>query len=161
MKLVIDGYGKSIHKKDNQIIIHEKDQIIDSIRASEISDITVVGKGYMTFDALDLMAENNIKLIAINPRGRLTYTLESPDWQSDTPCCAICSSNHGFRTGSECIYAHSEASLLQNVSQRQDIALVRVCRQKSHNEVYSPAFYQGKIAGTVRIQNQSEGSSNA
>lgn len=28
------------------------------------------------------MAENNIKLIAINPRGQLTYTLESPDWQN-------------------------------------------------------------------------------
>ena len=36
----------------------------------------------MTFDALDLMAENNIKLIAINPRGQLTYTLESPDWRN-------------------------------------------------------------------------------
>ena len=82
MKLVIDGYGKSIHKKDNQIVIHEKDEILDSIRASEISDITVIGKGYLTFDALDLMAENNIKLIAINPRGQLTYTLESPDWQN-------------------------------------------------------------------------------
>ena len=32
----------------------------------------------MTFDALNLMAENNIKLIAINPRGQLTYTLEAP-----------------------------------------------------------------------------------
>ena len=28
------------------------------------------------------MAENNIKLIAINPRGQLTYTLESPDWRN-------------------------------------------------------------------------------
>ena len=28
------------------------------------------------------MAENNIKLIAINPRGQLTYTLESPDRQN-------------------------------------------------------------------------------
>jgi len=82
MKLVIDGYGKSIHKKDNRIVIHEKDQIIDSIRASEINDITVIGKGYLTFDALDLMAEHNIKLIAINPRGQLTYTLESPDWRN-------------------------------------------------------------------------------
>lgn len=36
----------------------------------------------MTFDALDLMAKNNIKLIAINPRGQLTYTLESPDWRN-------------------------------------------------------------------------------
>ncbi len=82
MKLIIDGYGKSIHKKDNQIVIHEKDQIIDSIRANEINDITITGKGYMTFDALNLMAENNIKLIAINPRGQLTYTLESPDWRN-------------------------------------------------------------------------------
>ena len=82
MKLVIDGYGKSIHKKDNQIVIYEKDKIIDSIRASEINDITIIGKGYITFDALDLMAENNIKVIAINPRGQLTYTLESPDWRN-------------------------------------------------------------------------------
>ena len=82
MKLVIDGYSKSIHKKDNQIVIHEKDEIIDSIKASEISDITVVGKGYVTFDALNLMALNDIKLIAINPRGELTYTLESPDWRN-------------------------------------------------------------------------------
>lgn len=82
MKLVIDGYGKSIHKKDNQIAIHEKDQIIDSIKANEITDITIVGKGYVTFDALNLMAEKNIKLIAINPWGHLTYTLESPHWRN-------------------------------------------------------------------------------
>ena len=79
MKLIIDGYNKSIHKKDNQITIHEKDEILDSIKASKINDITVVGKGYVTFDALNLIAENNIKLISINTRGQLTYTLESPD----------------------------------------------------------------------------------
>lgn len=82
MKLVIDGYNKSIHKKDNQIVIHEKDEIIDSIKASTVTDITIIGKGYVTFDALDLMAQNNIKLIAINPRGQLTYVLESPDWRN-------------------------------------------------------------------------------
>lgn len=49
--------------------IHEKDEIVDSIKANDITDITLVGKGYVTFDALNLMAENNIKLIAINPRG--------------------------------------------------------------------------------------------
>ena len=82
MKIVIDGYNKSIHKKDNQLVIHEKDEILDSIKASAISDITIIGKGYVTFDALNLMAENNIKLISINPRGELTYTLESPDWRN-------------------------------------------------------------------------------
>lgn len=79
MKIVIEGYNKSIHKKDNQLVIYEKDEILDSIKASAIDDITVTAKGYVTFDALDLMAQNNIKLISINPRGELNYTLESPE----------------------------------------------------------------------------------
>lgn len=82
MKLIIDGYNKSLHKRDNQIVIHEKDEILDSIKASTIDDITIVGKGHVTFDALELMALNNIKLIAINPQGQLTYTLESPNWRN-------------------------------------------------------------------------------
>lgn len=82
MKIVIDGYNKSIHKKDNQLLIYEKDEILDSIKASKINDITVVGKGFVTFDALTLMAQNNIKLISINPKGQLTYTIESPDWRN-------------------------------------------------------------------------------
>ena len=79
MKIVIDEYNKSIHKKDNQIVIHEKDKIIDSIKASSVNDITITGKGYITFDALNLIAENNIKFMAINPKGQLRYVLESPD----------------------------------------------------------------------------------
>ena len=82
MKIIIDGYNKSIHKKDNQLVIHEKDEILDSIKASNINDITIVGKGYITFDALDLMAQNNIKLISVNPRGELTYTLQSHSWEN-------------------------------------------------------------------------------
>lgn len=82
MKLIIDGYKKSIHKKDNQIVIHEKDEIIDSIKANLINNIIIIGKGYVTFDALNLIAENDIKLIAINPQGQLTYTLLSPDFRN-------------------------------------------------------------------------------
>ena len=79
MKLIIEGYNKSIHKKDNQLVIHEKDEVLDSIKASSVTDITITGKGYITFDALNLIAENNIKLIAIDPRGMLKYCIESPD----------------------------------------------------------------------------------
>ena len=82
MKIIIDGYNKSIHKKDNQLQVHEKDKIIDSIKASEINDITIQGKGHITFDALNLIAEHNIKLIAINPRGEITYTIQSPHIQN-------------------------------------------------------------------------------
>ena len=79
MKIVIDGYNKSVHKKDNQLVIYENDKILDSIKASIIDDITITAKGHITFDALELMASNNIKLISINPRGELIYTLESPE----------------------------------------------------------------------------------
>ncbi len=82
MKLIIDGYNKSIHKKDNQIVIQEKNEIIDSIKANTVTVITIIGKGYVTFDALNLIALNNIKLISINPRGQLLYTLESPDYRN-------------------------------------------------------------------------------
>ena len=77
----MDTTNQSI-RKITRLLLHEKDEILDSIKASKINDITIVGKGYVTFDALDLMAEKNIKLISINPRGELTYTLESPDWRN-------------------------------------------------------------------------------
>ena len=67
-------------KKITKLLLYEKDEILDSIKALTINDITIIGKGHITFDALTLMAENNIKLISINPKGQLTYTLESPDW---------------------------------------------------------------------------------
>lgn len=79
MKLLIDGYNKSIHKKDNQLVIHEKSEILDSIKASKIKDITIIGKGYITFDALNLIAKNNIKLISLDYTGKLNYVLESPN----------------------------------------------------------------------------------
>ena len=82
MNIIIDGFNKSIHKKDNQIIIKEKENILDSIKASHISSIVIIGKGYVTFDALTLIAQNNIKLISFDYFGKLNYILESPDWRN-------------------------------------------------------------------------------
>lgn len=44
MKLLIDGYGKSIHKKDNQLLVKEKDTEIYRINIRKVSDITIVGR---------------------------------------------------------------------------------------------------------------------
>ena len=82
MDIIIEGYNKSLHKKDNQIIIKEKDDILDSINANKISSILIIGKGYITFDALTLISKNNIKLISFDYFGRLNYILESPDWRN-------------------------------------------------------------------------------
>ena len=66
MKLIIDGYNKTLRKKDNQIVVMEKDNEIYRISANKVSDITIMTKGHITFDALNLMAKNNINLISIN-----------------------------------------------------------------------------------------------
>lgn len=79
MKIVLDGYNKKIGKKDNQIVIYENDEIRDSIKASKINDIVISGKGHVTFDALNLMATNNIKMIGIDHIGHVNYILDAPN----------------------------------------------------------------------------------
>lgn len=77
MKLIIEGYNKSIHKKDNQIQIKEKGTEIYKIPVKEIENITIVGKGYITFDALSILSKNNIQVISINYYGQIEYILQS------------------------------------------------------------------------------------
>lgn len=47
MKLIIDGYNKTLRKKDNQIVVMEKDNEIYRISANKVSDITIMAKGYI------------------------------------------------------------------------------------------------------------------
>lgn len=79
MKLIIEGFNKSIHKKGKQIIIKEKEEIIDSINIEKITDITIIGKGQISFDALNLISNYNIKLMSFDYFGHLNYVLESPN----------------------------------------------------------------------------------
>lgn len=82
MNILIEGFNKSVHKKDNQIVIRQKDIVLDSIKANQISSLVIIGKGYVTFDALTLMAENNTKVISFDYTGKLNYLMESPDWRN-------------------------------------------------------------------------------
>lgn len=79
MKLIIEGFNKSIHKKGKQIIIKEKEEIIDSITIEKLTDITIIGKGHISFDALNLISKYNIKLMSFDYFGHLNYVLESPN----------------------------------------------------------------------------------
>ena len=42
MNILIEGFNKSIHKKDNQIVIKEKDIVLDSIKANQISSLVII-----------------------------------------------------------------------------------------------------------------------
>ncbi len=77
MRLIIDGYGKSIRKRDNQIVIKEGKEELNYYLAKDISQILILGKGSVTFDALDLMSENGVDLISIDWKGKIKYKLSS------------------------------------------------------------------------------------
>ena len=145
MKLIIEGYNKSIHKKDNQIVIHEKDQILDSIKASTINDITIIGKGHITFDALTLIAENNIKLISINPKGQLTYTLESPDWANvelKKQQYKLSENEKGLKISLELINAKikNQKGVLKTLNKNKQLKRVSVTREKMNDYINQLEF---------------------
>ena len=77
MKLVVDGYGKSIRKRDNQIVIKEDDKELDFFLAKDLEQILILGKGSITFDALELLAENDVDCLSIDWRGDVKYRLAS------------------------------------------------------------------------------------
>lgn len=79
MRLVIDGFGKSVSKRDNQIIIKENNKEIKYFRAKDISQILFTGKVSITFDALSLLSEYDIDCVSINWKGEVDYRLSPPE----------------------------------------------------------------------------------
>lgn len=79
MRLIIDGFNKTINKRDNQIVIKEDGKEIDYFLPKDLKQIIILGKGAITFDAIALLAEANVDLIAINWRGEIKYRLASKE----------------------------------------------------------------------------------
>ena len=79
MKIIVDGFGKSVTKRDNQIVIKENGKEVDYYLAKDLSQILLTGKGSITFDALTLLAENDVDCVSINWKGHVDYRLSSPD----------------------------------------------------------------------------------
>lgn len=79
MRLLIDDFGKSISRRDNQIVIKKDGKEIDYFLASDLEQIIILGKGSITFDAIGLLADNDVDLIAIDWRGNIRYRLASKE----------------------------------------------------------------------------------
>ncbi|MDR1820385.1 MAG: CRISPR-associated endonuclease Cas1 [Methanobrevibacter sp.] len=79
MRIIVDGFGKSVTKRDNQIIIKENGKEKDYFLVKDISQVIITGKGSITFDACRLLAQNDVDLIAINWKGYLDYRLTPPE----------------------------------------------------------------------------------
>ena len=140
MDIIIDGYNKSLHKKDNQIIIKEKDDILDSINANKISSILIIGKGYITFDALTLISKNNIKLISFDYFGHLNYILESPDWRNvklKKYQYQLSENIKGIKIAKELIKSKmiNQKSTLTTLNKRKKIDEINILKNKISNEI--------------------------
>lgn len=140
MDIIIDGYNKSLHKKDNQIIIKEKDNILDSINANKISSILIIGKGYITFDALTLISKNNIKLISFDYFGHLNYILESPDWRNvklKKYQYQLSENIKGIKIAKELIKSKmiNQKSTLTTLNKRKKIDEINILKNKISNEI--------------------------
>lgn len=79
VRLVVDGYGKFIGKNDNQIVIKENGYELDYFLAEELSQVIITGKGSVSFDALKLMAINNVDVLVLNWTGDIIYRLSPPE----------------------------------------------------------------------------------
>ena len=79
MRLIIDGFNKTINKRDNQIVIKENGGEVDYFLPKDLKQIIILGKGAITFDAIALLAEKNVDLIAINWKGDIKYRLASKE----------------------------------------------------------------------------------
>ena len=77
MRLIIDGFDKSIRKRDNQIVIKEEGKEVDFFLPKDLKQIIIIGKGAITFDAIALLAAADVDLIAIDWRGNIQYRLAS------------------------------------------------------------------------------------
>ena len=79
MRIIVDGFGKTVAKRDNQIVIKENGKEEDYFRIDEISQVLITGKGSITFDALSLLAEHEVDCVSINWRGHVDYMLSAPE----------------------------------------------------------------------------------
>ena len=78
MRIIVDGYGKTVAKRDNQIVIKENGKEEDYFVIDDISQILITGKGSITFDALALLDEHEVDCVSINWKGHVDYKLYAP-----------------------------------------------------------------------------------
>ena len=76
-RLLIDGYGKTVSRHGNQIIVREKGRVIRRVTPDRLRQIVITGRGSITFDALRLLGRHGVDVIAIDGRGGTVIRLSS------------------------------------------------------------------------------------
>lgn len=81
-RLVVDGWGKFIGKKDNQVVVKEKGSKLHQIVAEDLRQVVITGSGSISFDAIKLLAKNGVDIVLIDWKGDVTAKLSAPEMRT-------------------------------------------------------------------------------
>lgn len=77
-RLVIDGYGKFLGIRDEQIVVREKGKVISSSSPSELRQVIISGSGSLSTNAINKLVENNVDVLFIDYFGKVKARLSQP-----------------------------------------------------------------------------------
>lgn len=76
-RLVVDGYGKFVGRRKNQIVVREEGKVLHSVLAEDLRQVVISGRGGISFDAMELLGEYGVDLVVIDWKGSVTARLSS------------------------------------------------------------------------------------
>jgi CRISPR-associated protein Cas1 len=103
-RLVIDGWGKYIGTDHEQIIVKERkdgtNTVIHRCIPQDLRQVVISGKGSISTDAIELLAEHGVDVVLIDWRGQVTAYISPPQMRTvntrreqyrafDTPAGAV------------------------------------------------------------------------
>ena len=82
MRLVVDGFGKFLGRKGETLVIKEEGKMIQRIQPRELEQVLISGKGCVSTDALELLAEHGVDVLITDFRGEVKARLSSPEMRT-------------------------------------------------------------------------------
>jgi len=130
MKIIIDGYNKTIHKQNNHIIIKDNNKTILDELATNIDNIVILGKGHITFDALNLLSQENVNIISTTYNNQIRYTLNN---HNNTTKITLLKKQVYHSDSKESIKTCKE--IIRSKIKNQTNTLKTLNRYKKHNKI--------------------------
>lgn len=83
-RLIIDGFGKFVGRRGNQIVVKEKGKEIHYTLAEDLRQVLISGGGSISFDALTLLADHGVDVLVIDWKGDVKARLSFPEMRTVT-----------------------------------------------------------------------------
>lgn len=82
MRLVVDGFGKFLGRKGETLVVREEGRTIQRIQPRELEQVVISGRGAISTDALDLLAEHGVDVLLVDFRGEVKARLSPPEMRT-------------------------------------------------------------------------------